>query len=731
MRPRHKEFKPRTGLRSSSRGSLVKTMPTDTANNSKCAICLERIQDTTYLNPCNHRFCFDCIQKWSRKKVICPLCKQHFHSFFHTVSTKGTFCEYVLPSNGDCFSHYGSRDGHTTVSTERLASPPDNGILFDEIKGTLSQREKDVYQLMRQFAVTKSPANVEVISLGKFKAQAVIQFRRGLYHAGIHVQNAQNPDFNQIASAEFFSRNPTCFDRLIPWLKRELKVLCGNQRPLIHTLQNFILNNMTQHDLQSKEFEVLLWPHLRHFSAHFLHEFISFVQSPFNLKKYDWNASYVCPALMRQDSNSSAFPASSGDEPSQLPDNDQTSQADRNLDTGNMGCLHSTSQKDPTDVFTAADSTGNTKNEGHNLEDLSNSDTEKGRHTPDNFMKNKLDMVQLDKKTQPVGSLSHPRLLRCKKENDGKRELHPVQTRNSNSVRNSPSVLGSGDYSAFRFNHSEVADMATMHNSTKEETTKWQEPDFPTSHRRSSSSERHTTLSPGRKGVFKKSMSRGIEYSFEEGYSSCKGRHGGRGQARHQHEGRHHANYSRDRRLKKEQRKPKSRHVSLLRKNTLPFRNENLVAREMNKPKSQNANHFRKLRSKDYDYLRNRVSSEPGWRYLYYRQDCERYRYEDPLCGKGEPTRVYSPTFLASSRERSYFPPEHKISINQESLTKGWYHCSERCKSTGRPRGRFAVVGQERGTYDKLGGKRRHKLHHIESAHSRGGPRYLQNYINR
>uniref|UniRef100_A0A8C5RKH0 RING-type domain-containing protein n=1 Tax=Laticauda laticaudata TaxID=8630 RepID=A0A8C5RKH0_LATLA len=31
--------------------------------------------DPTYLNPCNHQFCFKCIQKWSRRKVICPLCK--------------------------------------------------------------------------------------------------------------------------------------------------------------------------------------------------------------------------------------------------------------------------------------------------------------------------------------------------------------------------------------------------------------------------------------------------------------------------------------------------------------------------------------------------------------------------------------------------------------------------------------------------------------------------------
>uniref|UniRef100_A0A8D2LML1 RING-type E3 ubiquitin transferase n=1 Tax=Varanus komodoensis TaxID=61221 RepID=A0A8D2LML1_VARKO len=65
----------RSGFRSPSGGSLVKVMPGGMAKSSTCAICLEGIQDKTYLNPCNHKFCFDCIQKWSRKKVLCPLCK--------------------------------------------------------------------------------------------------------------------------------------------------------------------------------------------------------------------------------------------------------------------------------------------------------------------------------------------------------------------------------------------------------------------------------------------------------------------------------------------------------------------------------------------------------------------------------------------------------------------------------------------------------------------------------
>ncbi|XP_034953051.2 E3 ubiquitin-protein ligase Topors-like [Zootoca vivipara] len=723
MRPLNKEFKPRTGLRPSSGGSLGRRAPTDTAKNSKCAMCLERIRDPTYLNPCNHRFCFDCIQRWSRKKVICPLCKEPFYSFFHTVNTRGALCEYVLPLKGASLS--GCREGHTSASTQRPESPLDNGILHEEIKGTQSQREKDLYQLMKQFTVTKKHANIEVISLGKFKTQAVIHFRKALYRAGIQVQTTKNPDFNRIPSAELFRRNPRCFDRLIPWLKRELKVLCGNQRPLIHTLLNFILNNMTQHDLQSKDFEDLLRPHFHQFTAHFLHEFISFVQSPFNLKKYDWNASYACPAFTQEDSNSSDSSASSDAEHSQLPDNEEAPKTDGDLEDGDIGCFDSTSQKDLTDAMAGTDGISHTNDEGNDLEDLSNSDTEKGTQTPDSFLK-----IKISKNPQSDGSLSHPQSHQSREEDEGMRVLQPAHTHSSKHTevsKNSSNVLGSGDYNAIGFDDDDVVSLVAVHNSAKEEAIKWKDLDFPIGHSKSSSSERHAALSPGRKGAFKKCILRDMECNFEEGYSSPKEKQGGRGRGRHPNEGRHHSNYSRDRKLRREPRKSKSREMSLLLRSSLPLRSESLVVRDIRKSKSQSSTHFRKQRSKDYDYLRNRVPSEPGWRYLYYRQDCERYRYDDPLY-RGVPARVYSQTFLPSSRERSYFPSERRIS--QESFTKNWYDCSERCKSTGRPRGRFAVVGQERGPYDKLGGKRRHKLHHVESSHSRGGPKFFPKDLN-
>uniref|UniRef100_A0A8C5RIH3 RING-type E3 ubiquitin transferase n=1 Tax=Laticauda laticaudata TaxID=8630 RepID=A0A8C5RIH3_LATLA len=57
-------------------GNENSTVPTDGPSDSRCPICLERIRNVAFLNPCFHRFCFACILEWSDRKAECPLCKQ-------------------------------------------------------------------------------------------------------------------------------------------------------------------------------------------------------------------------------------------------------------------------------------------------------------------------------------------------------------------------------------------------------------------------------------------------------------------------------------------------------------------------------------------------------------------------------------------------------------------------------------------------------------------------------
>uniref|UniRef100_A0A669QKP9 RING-type E3 ubiquitin transferase n=1 Tax=Phasianus colchicus TaxID=9054 RepID=A0A669QKP9_PHACC len=63
----------------------MQTMPVDTSPDSKCPMCLDRFDSTVYLDPCWHKFCFRCIQEWSKLKAECPLCQQPYFSLCHIV----------------------------------------------------------------------------------------------------------------------------------------------------------------------------------------------------------------------------------------------------------------------------------------------------------------------------------------------------------------------------------------------------------------------------------------------------------------------------------------------------------------------------------------------------------------------------------------------------------------------------------------------------------------------
>uniref|UniRef100_A0A803YLZ7 RING-type E3 ubiquitin transferase n=1 Tax=Meleagris gallopavo TaxID=9103 RepID=A0A803YLZ7_MELGA len=41
----------------------------------RCPICLDTMDDASYVMPCLHQFCFGCIQRWAESRPTCPLCK--------------------------------------------------------------------------------------------------------------------------------------------------------------------------------------------------------------------------------------------------------------------------------------------------------------------------------------------------------------------------------------------------------------------------------------------------------------------------------------------------------------------------------------------------------------------------------------------------------------------------------------------------------------------------------
>ncbi|XP_060093106.1 E3 ubiquitin-protein ligase Topors-like [Heteronotia binoei] len=279
-------------------GNENMAMAADGPSDSRCPICLERIRNVAFLNPCFHRFCFGCILEWSDRKAECPLCKQRFLSFFHTIRSDTDFEEYIIRFENSSYGTCGER----SEMAEGLESLLDTGILYEGNPGLHTQtRMGTLDKLMRHLGIRRSshPAG---ISLGQVREQVTIKFRRALYQSGVRVRNVQSGGFYRDISANFFQRNPVRLNRLVPWLKRELKVLWGTHSSLINNTQRIILNNITIYDLDSQAFADTIHPYLLHYTSHFLHEFINFARSPFNIKAYDWRATYDIPFPMHDDS---------------------------------------------------------------------------------------------------------------------------------------------------------------------------------------------------------------------------------------------------------------------------------------------------------------------------------------------------------------------------------------------------------------------------------------------
>ncbi|KAK8805607.1 hypothetical protein WA158_002263 [Blastocystis sp. Blastoise] len=77
----------------------------DDHKDNECMICLNLIEDDDYIYnlECGHAFHCECLEKWYRRRAICPLCKQQLKAH------KTALCDY-----------------HGYQSTKPVSLPEDN-----------------------------------------------------------------------------------------------------------------------------------------------------------------------------------------------------------------------------------------------------------------------------------------------------------------------------------------------------------------------------------------------------------------------------------------------------------------------------------------------------------------------------------------------------------------------------------------------------------------------------
>ena len=303
LRPRQKHGTSKTS------GDTSKEVSPD----SKCPICLDAFHNMSYLDLCLHKFCFRCIHEWSKNKAECPLCKQPFNSIYHTIKSDQDFKKYDLrPSDNGSFGSFGGVRFryHTTMTgvrqraERRTATPPDNGVMFENFGDAYQLHERNLRRTMSRLAAGRRAAS-EGRAVRAIREQEMITFRRGLYREGIRVQSVEDGGRCRDTTAEFYQRNPACLHRLVPWLKRELMVLYGAHGSLVNIVQHVVMSRITRFNLEASDILEELRPFLQARTEHFLHEFISFAKAPFNMEAYDQHAVYDCPDSLLDDGSSS------------------------------------------------------------------------------------------------------------------------------------------------------------------------------------------------------------------------------------------------------------------------------------------------------------------------------------------------------------------------------------------------------------------------------------------
>ncbi|XP_040819797.1 E3 ubiquitin-protein ligase Topors [Ochotona curzoniae] len=738
-----KEFKMDNFSPKAGTSKLQQTVPADASPDSKCPICLDRFDNVSYLDRCLHKFCFRCVQEWSKNKAECPLCKQPFDSIFHSVRAEDDFKEYVLrPSyNGSLPTSDVRRFRYRTTMTRdrnasvyspsstmnrRTTTPPDSGVLFEGLGLSTRPRDVEIPQLMRQIASRRPPASDER-SLRKIQEQDIINFRRTLYRAGVRVRNIEDGGRYRDISAEFFRRNPACLHRLVPWLKRELTVLFGAHGSLVNIVQHIIMSNVTRYDLESQAFVSDLRPFLLNRTEHFIHEFISFARSPFNMAAFDQHANYDCPAPSYEEgshSDSSVITIS--------PDEAETQELDINVATVSqapwddetpgpsysssepvhvaMSSLLNTSDSSDEELVTGG-ATSQIQGVKAN-EDLNNdSDGSSDNCVIVGFVKplaeRTPELVELSSDSEDLGSYEKMETVKAQEQeqsySSGDSDMSRCSSPHSVHGKNEP------------MNKSHC-DSGTRIQSKKEE-------------------KRSTSLSSPRD---LSSSMRGDRVN-----SLCNRRHRRRGrsrssdsrsQSRSGHDQKNHRKHGKKRTKNKRSRsressRPRGRRDkkrSRTRESSWSRRSQtlSLSSESTSRSRSHSSDHSRRRsrsRNRDRYYLRNNYGSRFKWEYTYYSRNKDRDCYESyrrrTLSRAHYSRQSSSPEFRVQS-----FSERNARKKNNHSERKYYYYERHRSRSLSSNRSKTASTGPDRMRNEKPGGKRKYKTRHLEGTNEVAQP---------
>lgn len=739
-----KEFKMDNFSPKAGTSKLQQTVPADASPDSKCPICLDRFDNVSYLDRCLHKFCFRCVQEWSKNKAECPLCKQPFDSIFHSVRAEDDFKEYVLrPSYNGSFTAPEVRRFRyrTTMTRERNASlyspsstvsrrtstPPDSGVLFEGLGISTRPRDVDIPQFMRHMAL-RGPTATDERSLRKVQEQDIINFRRTLYRAGVRVRSIEDGGRYRDISAEFFRRNPACLHRLVPWLKRELTVLFGAHGSLVNIVQHIIMSNVTRYDLESQAFVSDLRPFLLNRTEHFIHEFISFARSPFNMAAFDQHANYDCPPSSEEGSRSdSSVITISPDEAEaqeldvsvstirQAPWDDETPgpsySNSEQVHVGVSSLLNSSDSSDEELVSGGAASQiqGVQANDDVNNDSDSSSDNcvivgfvkPLAERTPE--------LVELSSDSEELGSYEKMETVKTQEQE----QSYSSGDSDASRASSPRSVLGKDEQMG-----KSHCDSDTRINSKKEEkrSTSLSTP------RDSSSTRGDRACSP-----YNHRHRKGGRSRSSDSRSQSRSGHDQRSHRKHHGKKRLKNKRSRSRESSSKPRARKDKKRSRTRDSSWSRRSQtlSLSSGSTSRSRSRSSDHGKRRsrsRNRDRYYLRNNYGSKYKWEYTYYSRNKDRDGYESSYRRRTLSRAHYSRQSSSPEFRIQSFSERTNARRKNHSERKYYYYERHRSRSVSSNRSRTTSAVPDRMRNEKPGGKRKYKTRHLEDTNEEAQP---------